>query len=143
MSDHTLVGVLGGKLTTYRRMAQDAVDAAVAAGGLSAGRCITATTPLVGAAGVAQPPELPASLISRFGSEAAKVITQAQVERPGDRIADGIDVTRAEVEFAVTHEGALTADDVLHRRTRIGLVDTDADRARSAVTEIVEQVRSQ
>lgn len=143
VSDHTLVGVLGGKLTTYRRMAQDAVDAAVAAGGLSAGRCITATTPLVGAAGVAQPPELPASLISRFGSEAAKVITQAQVERPGDRIADGIDVTRAEVEFAVTHEGALTADDVLHRRTRIGLVDTDADRARSAVTEIVEQVRSQ
>ncbi|MDY6807878.1 MAG: glycerol-3-phosphate dehydrogenase/oxidase [Actinomycetota bacterium] len=143
VSDQTLVGVLGGKLTTYRRMAQDAVDAAVGAGGLPASRCITATTPLIGAAGIAQPPELPASLISRFGSEATKVVSSAQVERPLDPIVDEIDVVRAEVEFALTHEGALTVDDVLHRRTRIGLVDADADRARPAITEIVEQVRSQ
>ncbi|MCX2964825.1 glycerol-3-phosphate dehydrogenase/oxidase [Gordonia aquimaris] len=143
VSDDTLVGVLGGKLTTYRRMAQDAVDAAVDAGGLTAGRCITATTPLIGAAAVTAPPELPASLISRFGSEAAKVVSSAQVERPLDPIVDDIDVTRAEVGFALTHEGALTVDDVLHRRARIGLVDADADRARPAITELVEQVRAQ
>lgn len=143
VSDDTLVGVLGGKLTTYRRMAQDAVDAAVDAGGLTAGRCITATTPLIGAAAVTAPPELPASLISRFGSEAAKVVSSAQVERALDAIVDDIDVTRAEVEFALTHEGALTVDDVLHRRTRIGLVDADADRARPAITELIEQVRAQ
>ena len=37
-----LVSVVGGKLTTYRRMAEDAVDAAVAAGGLPAGRPVAA-----------------------------------------------------------------------------------------------------
>ncbi len=52
-------------------------------------------------------------------------------------IADGIDVTRAEIEYAVTHEGALDVADVLDRRTRIGLVAADAERCRAAVTEIV------
>ena len=60
-----------------------------------------------------------------------------RVDVEGDPIAPGIDVTRAEVEFAVTHEGALDADDVLHRRTRIGLVARDGEAARPAVEEIV------
>src|SRR4051794_950722 len=51
--DGGLVSVVGGKLTTYRRMAEDAVDAAVQAGGLGAkaGPCRTRDVPLVGAAG--------------------------------------------------------------------------------------------
>ena len=43
-------------------------------------------------------------------------------------MAEGIDVTRAEFEYAVTHEGALDVDDIVDRRTRIGLVQTDRDR---------------
>jgi glycerol-3-phosphate dehydrogenase len=43
-------------------------------------------------------------------------------------VADGIDVTRAEFEYAVTHEGALTVDDIVDRRTRIGLVASDRER---------------
>ncbi|AZG47005.1 glycerol-3-phosphate dehydrogenase/oxidase [Gordonia insulae] len=139
VTDRTLVGVIGGKLTTYRRMAQDAVDAAVAAGGLTAGACITTTTPLIGAAGMPRNTELPASMVRRFGSEARKVVATAQLDRPLEPIAGQLDVTRAEVEFAVSHEGALTADDILHRRTRIGLVDADADLARDAVQEIVDK----
>ena len=54
---------------------------------------------------------------------------RATCERPTDPVADGIDVIRAEFEYAVTHEGALTADDILDRRTRIGLVAADRDRA--------------
>jgi glycerol-3-phosphate dehydrogenase len=50
-------------------------------------------------------------------------------------VADGIDVTRAEFEYAVTHEGALTADDILDRRTRIGLVCADRERAAAAAAE--------
>ncbi|MYR07662.1 FAD-dependent oxidoreductase [Gordonia sp. SID5947] len=138
VTDGTLVGVFGGKLTTYRRMAQDAVDAAVAAGGLTAGACVTATTPLVGAAGLVESTGLPPSMIRRFGSEATKVVSTARLQRPLDPIAGDIDVTRAEVEFAVTHEGAITVDDVLERRTRIGLVADDAELAREAVTEIVD-----
>jgi glycerol-3-phosphate dehydrogenase len=40
-------------------------------------------------------------------------------------VAEGLDVTRAEFSYAVTHEGALTVDDVLDRRSRVGLVATD------------------
>ncbi|GAB92785.1 glycerol-3-phosphate dehydrogenase/oxidase [Gordonia rhizosphera] len=138
VSDGTLVGVIGGKLTTYRRMAEDAVDAAIAASGLRAGRCVTTTTPLIGAAAVPADRTLPASMVARFGSEASKVVASATVDRPLAAIAGGLDVTRAEVEYAVTHEGAITVDDVVHRRTRIGLVDADADLARGAVTEIVD-----
>ena len=45
-----VITIVGGKLTTYRRMAQDAVDAAVEAAGLVGGPCVTAFTPLLGAA---------------------------------------------------------------------------------------------
>ncbi|MDF2704919.1 MAG: glycerol-3-phosphate dehydrogenase [Nonomuraea muscovyensis] len=51
LSGDGLVTVVGGKLTTYRRMAQDAVDRAVAEAGLAAGPCRTARLPLVGAPG--------------------------------------------------------------------------------------------
>ena len=51
-------------------------------------------------------------------------------------------MTRAEIEFAVTAEGARDADDVLQRRTRIGLVEADAARARPAVVHILDQIGS-
>ena len=79
--------------------------------------------------------------MSRFGGLAAQVVESASVAEPLAPIADGIDVTRAEIEYAVTHEGALDASDVLDRRTRIGLVRADADKARAAVEEIVAAAR--
>ena len=83
---------------------------------------------------------LPASLVQRFGGEAPAVVDAAVLPRPLDPIVPGIDVTRAEVEFAVTHEGALDADDILHRRTRIGLVQADADAARPETEAIVGEL---
>ncbi|MGV9709843.1 glycerol-3-phosphate dehydrogenase/oxidase [Gordonia sp. NPDC003424] len=142
VDDSTLVSVIGGKLTTYRRMAADAVDAAIRAGQLTAGPAVTATTRLVGAADIGPQAGIPASMVRRFGAEATKVAAIATVSDPLAPIAAGLDVTRAEVEFAVTHEGALTTDDVLHRRTRIGLVDTDADLARPAIDEILADTGS-
>ena len=44
-------------------------------------------------------------------------------------VADGIAVTGAELLWAVRHEGALDEDDLLDRRTRIGLVPADRERA--------------
>ncbi len=135
-----VVSVIGGKLTTYRRMAEDAVDRAVAVSGLAAAPCRTTAIALVGAA--ARPDSkpadgLPASLVARHGGLAGRVVATATVGNPLAPIVDGIDVTRAEIEYAVTHEGALEVSDVLDRRTRIGLVPADADRARAAVAEIV------
>jgi glycerol-3-phosphate dehydrogenase len=135
-----VVSIVGGKLTTYRQMAEDVVDRAIVQAGLRAQPCRTKTIPLVGAPARAdsQPTEgLPESLVSRFGGRAREVLEVASVADPLAAIAAGIDVTRAEVAYAVTHEGALDAADVLDRRTRIGLVRRDADRARAAVEEIL------
>ena len=65
------------------------------------------------------------------------MIAAATCERPTEPVADGIDVTRAEFEYAVTHEGALTVDDILDRRTRIGLVAADRARAASVAEELL------
>ncbi|MGN6606849.1 MAG: glycerol-3-phosphate dehydrogenase/oxidase [Jatrophihabitans sp.] len=136
-----IISIIGGKLTTYRQMAEDVVDAAVALAGLPAGPCVTRSIPLVGAPArfdSAPTAGLPASLVARHGGLAREVVETATVPGPLEPIAPGIDVTRAEIEYAVTHEGALDVADVLDRRTRIGLVPADAERVRPAVDEIVE-----
>ncbi|MFC7675684.1 glycerol-3-phosphate dehydrogenase/oxidase [Mycolicibacterium sp. GCM10028919] len=140
-SANGVVSVIGGKLTEYRYMAEDVLDWAIALRGLSAGPCRTRNLPLVGApanpvATLRSPVELPSSLVARFGAEAPNVIARATCPRPTEPVADGIDVLRAEFEYAVTHEGALTVDDVLDRRTRIGLVAAD----RSRVVGVAEEM---
>jgi glycerol-3-phosphate dehydrogenase len=135
-----VVSIIGGKLTTYRRMAQDVLDRAVSVAGLAAGPCRTREIPLVGAwsrPDSTRVPGLPASLVARHGGLAPAVIASTTVPDRLRPIAPGLDVTRAEIEYAVTHEGALDVADVLDRRTRIGLVSADAERARAAVQEIV------
>ncbi|MGB3895643.1 MAG: glycerol-3-phosphate dehydrogenase C-terminal domain-containing protein, partial [Mycolicibacter sinensis] len=52
-------------------------------------------------------------------------------------VAEGIDVIRAEFEYAVSHEGALTVEDILDRRTRIGLVAEDRDRVVEVAREFL------
>jgi glycerol-3-phosphate dehydrogenase len=55
-------------------------------------------------------------------------------------VADGIDVIRAEFEYAITHEGALTVDDIVDRRTRIGLVAADRQRVVEVAQEMLEML---
>jgi len=134
--------VVGGKLTEYRHMAEDTLDRALAARVVTAGPCRTRNLPLVGApanpvATLRTPAALPGSLVARYGAESPNVIASARCERPTDPVVEGIDVTRAEFEFAVTHEGALTVDDILDRRTRIGLVAADRERAVGAAQEFL------
>ncbi|WP_280317154.1 glycerol-3-phosphate dehydrogenase/oxidase [Nocardia wallacei] len=122
------ITVVGGKLTTYRKMAEDAVDAAVAAAGLSAAPCRTKRIPLVGAVSGAVRDHLaaPPVLIERYGADATEILRSARANPAlAEPVAPGIDVLRAEFAYAVTHEGALHPDDLLDRRTRIGLVDSD------------------
>lgn len=135
------VSVVGGKLTEYRYMAQDVLDHVVAARALPAGPCRTRNLPLIGApgnpGGRAAPSGQPSSLVARYGAESATVIASATCARPTAPVAEGIDVIRAEFEYAVTHEGALDADDILDRRTRIGLVAADRERAAAAAQEFL------
>lgn len=123
-----VVTVVGGKLTTYRRMAQDAVDAAVRGRGLAAGPCRTARIPLVGAASPDRPARLdaPQRLVRRYGAE-APLLAALGADDPAllEPVVAGLPVLGAELAWAVRHEGALDAGDVLDRRTRIGLVAAD------------------
>lgn len=136
-SDDGLVTVVGGKLTTYRRMAEDAVDAAVVAAGLDAGPCRTRRLPLAGAATRAQlrRSTAPPRLVRRYGADAALVLDSARATTGLDDeellapIAFGVPATLAELVFGVTHEGAHDVDDLLDRRTRVGLIPADRDRA--------------
>ncbi len=147
-----VVTVVGGKLTTYRQMAQDAVDAAVSAGGLVAGPCRTASLPLVGAPSVraGRTPrdvlarvEAPARLVRRYGVEAPVVLSAAAalVADPLAPVAPGSPVTTAELLWGVTHEGALDVDDLLDRRTRIGLVPEDRALAEPAARDALARAR--
>ncbi len=133
-----VVTVVGGKLTTYRRMAQDAVDAVLAARSLTAGPCRTARLPLVGAAAPAALARLeaPRRLVRRYGTEAPAVQALGAAD-PALRepVLPGHPVTRAELLWAVRHEGALDTGDLLERRTRIGLVPADRAAAEAAARE--------
>ena len=97
-----VITIVGGKLTTYRRMAADAVNAT----NLTQIPCRTKDIRLVD--------DRPA---------------------PTTPIAPG--VTEADVVHAVQHEGALDADDVLDRRTRIGLVPKDREKAAPEIAKLL------
>jgi glycerol-3-phosphate dehydrogenase len=130
VSSAGVVTVVGGKLTTYRRMAEDAVDRAVALRGLRAGPSRTASIPLVGAG---RPPAgTPRRLAERYGAEAGLV--RPLVEAHPEPV--GLGLTRGDLLWSVRHEGALDAGDLLDRRTRIGLVTADRERAAEAAESV-------
>lgn len=136
-----VVTVTGGKLTTYRRMAADAVDAAVAGlgggGGLggrgaAAGPSRTKHLRLFGGEGIAPPvaalePSTHAHLTGRYGTE-ADVVRALTVDDPdlAAPLVPGLPYLRAEARYAVQDEMARTLDDVLSRRTRARLLARDA-----------------
>ncbi|MEU6253831.1 glycerol-3-phosphate dehydrogenase/oxidase [Streptomyces sp. NPDC047043] len=139
-SPEGVVTVVGGKLTTYRRMAEDAVDAAVAARRLTAGPSPTASLPLVGAASPRALATLraPRHLIRRYGTEAPAVHALGDHDpRLNEPVVPGHPVTAAELLWAVRHEGALDEADLLDRRTRIGVVPSDRAAALDAVRELL------
>jgi glycerol-3-phosphate dehydrogenase len=139
------VTIVGGKLTTYRQMAQDAIDAVVQTTDLApVGPCRTRALPLVGAAprDALAAVAAPRRLVERHGTQAPAVLALAD----GDPdllapVAPGSDVLGVEVLHAAAAEGALDAGDVLDRRTRIGLVAADRERARPAVQMLLERGR--
>ena len=134
--------VVGGKLTTYRRMAQDVVDVIARRPGVAASPCRTTNLPAIGAqAQDVRVPGVPARLTRRYGAE-APVIAALADERPEllQPVAPGVPVLGVELRWAVEREGALTASDVLDGRTRLGLVPAWRDAALPALERLVPEV---
>jgi glycerol-3-phosphate dehydrogenase len=132
-----VVTVTGGKLTTYRRMAADAVDAAVAGLGERARRSHTLHLRLFGGEGIDPPvaalePSAHEHLTGRFGTDAGTVLALVADEPDlADPLVPGLPYLRAEAVHAARHEMARSLDDVLSRRTRARLLARD-DSARAA-----------
>ena len=145
-----LVSVAGGKLTTYRVMAEDTVDVVLGEGAKER-ESATERLPLVGAAGFealrAQLPHVCAHygwdeatgehLLGRFGDEIGRIGTlclgSPRLARPLEHAPDYL---AAEVVFAVRCEGALTLEDVLRNRIRL---DTELkDRGAAAAAEVAD-----
>ena len=126
--------IVGGKLTTYRAMAEDTVDRVVQRLG-AGGACATRTLPLVGAAPVTGAATLPPRLVRRFGAEALQVAAAGPLEH----VATDAPALKCEVEWALAAEGAVTAEDV-ERRLRLDLVPAWQQSARSYVEEAVARL---
>jgi glycerol-3-phosphate dehydrogenase len=130
--DHTicleasrLVTITGGKWTTYRRMAEDAVDAAVQAAGLPQRACVTRTLRVHGW----DPHAERLGELAVYGSDAAQL--QALVREDsglGVPLHPGVPCNRAAVTWAVRAEMARTIEDVLARRCRALFLDAEAAR---------------
>jgi len=136
-----LASIAGGKFTTYRLMARDVVDAAVEGFPRAVPPSVTGQLPLLGADGL---PAVRASaerlasdydvalpavshLIDRYGSLAVELLELIRADKSlGQPLADGYPYLRAEVAYAVTHEGALHVEDVLARRVRLLIESPDS-----------------
>src|ERR1700733_103999 len=136
-----LVSIAGGKFTTYRLMAKDVVDAAVENFPRPVPPSVTGELPLLGADGL---PAVRASaqrladdygvpvasvehLVARYGSTAVEVLELIRADKSlGQPLTGGGPYLRAEVAYAVTHEGALHVTDVLARRVRLLIESADS-----------------
>jgi glycerol-3-phosphate dehydrogenase len=131
-----LISIAGGKYTTYRVMAADAVDAAAEELPRRVQPSCTDRVPLLGADGyfamrnqvdaLAEEyglhPHRVRNVLNRYGSMIRDVLDPGLLDRALlATVPDAPDYLMAEIRYAVTHEGALHLEDVLTRRTRISI----------------------
>ncbi|WFB07882.1 glycerol-3-phosphate dehydrogenase/oxidase [Streptomyces sp. LX-29] len=146
-----LVVVAGGKYTTYRVMAKDAVDEAVHGLDRRVAECCTEDVPLAGAEGYAALWNARARIARRSGLHVARVehllrrygsladeLLELIAADPGlgRPLGGAEDYLRAEAVHAASHEGARHLDDVLTRRTRISI--ETFDRGTRSAREVAE-----
>ena len=148
-----LTVIAGGKYTTYRVMAKDAVDSAVHGLERTVPKCVTEDIPLVGADGylgafnsralTAERTGMRVSrvehLLGRYGTLMGELLDLIDVDPElGNPLASAPEYLKAEVVYAASHEGAQHLDDILTRRTRISI--EVPDRGEAAAEEVAHLV---
>ena len=147
VSESGVIRVSGGKLTTYRQMAEDTVELAMKQLGQrrrASRKQSTKRLKLIGARGhrPAEPGVQPDHLVRRYGSLAAEVKALIAFEPElGEPIAPHHQYVLAEVVYAARHEMATSLSDVLERRTRLHIFDREA--ALSAAPRVAELMASE
>eukprot|EP00656_Telonema_subtile_P020946 TRINITY_DN2199_c0_g2_i4.p1 TRINITY_DN2199_c0_g2~~TRINITY_DN2199_c0_g2_i4.p1 ORF type:complete len:599 (-),score=156.63 TRINITY_DN2199_c0_g2_i4:261-2057(-) len=159
--DHTIsvepttktVFVAGGKWTTYREMAQEAVDKIVELKGLQAGECSTLSYRLLGYEGYHSnlavelvqewqcSHEVAVHLASTYGGNAHEVLrlsspTGELWPKRGVQLVANYPYIEAEVTYVCRHEMACTAEDIIARRTRLAFLNVAA--ARTATPRVID-----
>ena len=143
------VSIAGGKYTTYRVMGKDAIDMAVTDLRRIVNPSCTEKLPLVGADGyyalVQQRNQIASQygldeksvthLLNRYGSLISEVLDlMASDKKLAQLLSPDLPYLKAEIVYAVTHEGAMSVDDVISRRTRL------AFEAPNAGLDLVDEV---
>ena len=129
LDDNGLTSLTGGKWTTWRRMAEDCVDHVLKVYNIRARKCNTHNIRLIGARGDTQaakhalahlPEDVRTHLWQAYGDRAPQVLACGSEER----VVENEPYIQAEIDWIIHYEGACSADDVLNRRLRVGMLDT-------------------
>jgi glycerol-3-phosphate dehydrogenase len=149
-----VVSIAGGKLTTYRKMAERVVEAVVETLGGRAGAPpgASAERPLTGGSAEEQATarttskrtgdsRLDARLWGTYGLAASDIVGAVSADaRKSDRVGGLEELTVAELEHAIDREMALCLDDVLRRRSRVGMFQIE--RACAAASDVAAAMAS-
>jgi|SRR5579871_2258146 len=147
VSPARLITIVGGKWTTYRKMAEDVVDVAISVGKLSPlNGSVTKDLKLLGARHYKPSLARELALFERLPEDIAEHLAKSYGDRVDAvidvdnkskraRLVEGFPYIEAEVIYAVTHEHALHATDVIARRMRLAFLDNHA--ARLALPKVI------
>lgn len=137
VSDHDLITITGGKWTSYRRMAEDTIDKAIALGKIAKRKCVTRKLKVHGW----RPNPNLADHMYVYGSDEPTIRQMIKENGAlGERLSEKYGYTVAEVLWAVRNEMAQTVEDVLARRVRILFVDArEALKAARRVAEVMAE----
>lgn len=116
-----LITIIGGKWTTYRRMAEDTIEKAIMLGGLPERNCITQHLPIHG---FRMDIDVHADWMAQYGIDKEKVLLIGEEEESlAGFLSEKLHIYKSQVAWAVRKEMARTVEDVLARRTRALFLD--------------------
>ena len=115
-----LITVIGGKWTTYRRMAEDAIEKAIMLGGLPERECVTHHLPIHGFRMDIDPYTDP---MAHYGLDKEKILAIEENKTWKGWLSEKLQIRKSQVAWAVRQEYARTVEDFLARRTRALFLD--------------------
>jgi glycerol-3-phosphate dehydrogenase len=146
-----LISIIGGKLTTYRNLAEQAVDKSLRLVGKQAERCRTRDEPLPGGKDLEETRRLLSErddigeacagrLLAIYGGRAAAVVGAGDHTGEDRFIDEAGTVLAAEVRYAIEQENAVTLTDIVHRRMMTGLRPDNGVTLNAAIATLAADV---